>query len=166
MEIRRICSDDLNGFWTLWQSVFNEGIYLRSPPPPKHKIDVVLNKITQQKIPQFVAIIDNEVVASVEAFPGTMCGQHSDEVGFIGAQVHSDFRGQGIAKKLLEAVLLDSRRFGFKELKLEVYESNLVAQKLYEKFGFQYTGEKGEVELPSGQKEHSLKMSLPLKNKH
>lgn len=42
MVIRRICPEDLDGFVTLWQSVFNEGIYLRSLPPSKDKIAVVL----------------------------------------------------------------------------------------------------------------------------
>ncbi|WP_394253176.1 GNAT family N-acetyltransferase [Vibrio profundi] len=162
MEIRRICCDDLDGFRELWQGVFDEGVYLRSPPPPKDKIEVVLNRITKQQIPQFVAIVDNKVVASVEAFPGTMCGMDTDEIGFVGAQVHADFRGQGIATRLLETVLTDGRRFGFKELRLDVYKSNAVAQNLYEKFLFKYTGRDSEVVFESGRKETSLNMSLPL----
>ncbi|RZP95456.1 GNAT family N-acetyltransferase, partial [Vibrio vulnificus] len=35
MEIRRINQDDLDSFVALWQGVFDEGVYLRSPPPPK-----------------------------------------------------------------------------------------------------------------------------------
>jgi len=163
MEIRRISSDDLDGFWELWQGVFNEGVYLRSPPPPKNKIEVVLSKITKQQIPQFIAILDNKVVASIEAFPGTMCGMHTDEIGFVGTQVHAEFRGQGIAKRLLETVLMDSQRFGFKKLRLDVYKSNIVAQNLYEKFGFEYTGLEREVVFESGRKEASLSMSLSLR---
>lgn len=162
MEIRRICSEDLDGFWQLWQSVFNEGVYLRSPPPPKDKIAFVLNKITQQQIPQFIAVVDHNIVASIEAFPGTMCGIDADNIGFVGAQVHADFRRQGIGQKLLETVLLDSKRFGFKELRLEVYKSNIAAQRLYEKLGFKYTGQVDEVTLPSGQSEKNLRMSLSL----
>lgn len=162
MEIRRICSDDLDGFWELWQGVYDEGVYLRSPPPPKDKIEVVLNRITKQQIPQFIAIVDNKVVASIEAFPGTMCGMDTDEIGFVGAQVHADFRGQGIAKRLLETVLMDGQRFGFKELRLDVYKSNVVAQNLYENFGFKYTGLNNEVIFESGRKETSLNMSLSM----
>lgn len=99
MEIRRICSSDLDAFWELWQGVFNEGIFLRSPPPPKEKIEAVLSKITKQQIPQFVAIVDSQLVASIEAFPGTMCGIDTDEIGVLGAQVQADLRGRGIAKK-------------------------------------------------------------------
>lgn len=73
MEVRRICSTDLESFFALWQGVFDEGIYLRSPPPPKEKISFVLNKIEEKKIPQFVAEIDGKIVGSIEAFPGTMC---------------------------------------------------------------------------------------------
>ncbi|OZS50867.1 GNAT family N-acetyltransferase, partial [Vibrio vulnificus] len=35
MEIRRINQDDLDSFVALWQGVFDEGAYLRNPPPPK-----------------------------------------------------------------------------------------------------------------------------------
>ncbi|MDP2571713.1 GNAT family N-acetyltransferase [Vibrio penaeicida] len=160
MEVRRIRSTDLESFFALWQGVFDEGIYLRSPPPPKEKISFVLSKIEEKKIPQFVAEIDGKIVGSIEAFPGTMCGMDSDDIGFVGAQVHADFRRLGIGRKLLDTVILDSKRFGYKELNLEVYCSNLPAQKLYQAFGFEYSGQANEVTLPSGKTEQSSKMRL------
>ncbi len=89
-----------------------------------------------------------------------MCGMDSDDIGFVGAQVHADFRRLGIGRKLLDAVILDSKRFGYKELNLEVYSSNLPAQKLYQAFGFEYSGQVNEVTLPSGKTEQSSKMRL------
>ncbi|WP_373368146.1 GNAT family N-acetyltransferase [Vibrio vulnificus] len=162
MEIRRINQDDLDSFVALWQGVFDEGAYLRNPPPPKEKVLKVLCKVEQLKFPNFVALSAGKVVASIEAFPGSMCGLECDDVGFVGAQVHADLRGKGLGKKLLKQVISDSKRFGYKELKLEVYKSNIAARKLYEKFGFSYVGEGEEITLPNGEMTQSLKMRLSI----
>lgn len=162
MEIRRINQDDLDSFVALWQGVFDEGAYLRNPPPPKEKVLKVLCKVEQLKFPNFVALSAGKVVASIEAFPGSMCGLECDDVGFVGAQVHADLRGKGLGKKLLKQVILDSKRFGYKELRLEVYKSNIAARKLYEKFGFSYVGEGEEITLPNGEMTQSLKMRLSI----
>ncbi len=160
MEIRRINQDDLDSFVALWQGVFDEGAYLRSPPPPKERVLTVLCKVEQLKFPNFVALSNGKVVASIEAFPGSMCGLDCDDVGFVGAQVHVDHRAKGLGGKLLKQVISDSKRFGYKELRLEVYKSNIAARKLYEKLGFNYVGEGGEITLPNGETTQSLKMSL------
>ncbi|OZS60054.1 hypothetical protein BST55_24330, partial [Vibrio vulnificus] len=162
MEIRRINQDDLDSFVALWQGVFDEGAYLRNPPPPKEKVLKVLCKVEQLKFPNFVALSAGKVVASIEAFPGSMCGLECDDVGFVGAQVHADLRGKGLGKKLLKQVISDSKRFGYKELRLEVYKSNIAARKLYEKFGFSYVGEGEEITLPNGEMTQSLKMRLSI----
>ncbi|EGQ8523173.1 GNAT family N-acetyltransferase [Vibrio parahaemolyticus] len=162
MEIRRINQDDLDSFVALWQGVFDEGAYLRSPPPPKEKVLKVLCKAEQLKFPNFVALSAGKVVASIEAFPGSMCGLECDDVGFVGAQVHADLRGKGLGEKLLKQVISDSKRFGYKELRLEVYKSNIAARKLYEKLGFSYVGEGEEITLPNGETTQSLKMRLSI----
>ncbi|WP_219584529.1 GNAT family N-acetyltransferase, partial [Vibrio parahaemolyticus] len=162
MEIRRINQDDLDSFVALWQGVFDEGAYLRSPPPPKEKVLKVLCKVEQLKFPNFVALSAGKVVASIEAFPGSMCGLECNDVGFVGAQVHADLRGKGLGKKLLKQVISDSKRFGYKELRLEVYKSNIAARKLYEKLGFSYVGEGEEITLPNGETTQSLKMRLSI----
>ena len=121
MRIRRIEKQDLEQFKILWNSVFQEGGFLRTAPPSDERILTVIRKVTERKIPQFVAIENNEIVGSVEAFPGTMCGFDSDNTGYVGIQVKKEHRQKGVAKKLLETLLFDSRNFGFKFLCLEVY---------------------------------------------
>jgi phosphinothricin acetyltransferase len=158
MEIRRIALKDLDSFLSLWQSVFDEGEFFSNPPPPRERIKSVLEKSERDQFPQYVAISDNVIVGAVEAFPSRL---HTD-VGFVGTQVHRLFRGQGIARKLLSQVIEDSRRFGFKELKLEVYDFNLPARKLYESFGFSVEGVGCEDLLPSGKKVTIVNMSLSL----
>lgn len=55
-----------------------------------------------------------------------------DETHILHMAVHPEFRKQGIAKEMMAFAL----NFPSKKLFLEVRESNLSAQKLYESFGF------------------------------
>jgi ribosomal-protein-alanine N-acetyltransferase len=59
----------------------------------------------------------------------------SGETHIINMAVHPENRKQGIGKKLIEAVLDDENVFF-----LEVRASNIAAQKLYEKYGFEKVG--------------------------
>lgn len=59
-----------------------------------------------------------------------------DEGHITNIAVHPDFRGQGIGSKLVYSLVEKSKTFGCNALTLEVRSSNIVAQNLYEKFGF------------------------------
>jgi ribosomal-protein-alanine N-acetyltransferase len=59
----------------------------------------------------------------------------ADETHIINMAVHPENRKQGIGKRLLEMVLNDQDVFF-----LEVRASNLPAQRLYEKYGFNKVG--------------------------
>ena len=59
-----------------------------------------------------------------------------DDAHIATLAVHPDFRGMGIATRLIEEVLVEAHEKGAKRAMLEVRTSNLAAQKLYEKFGF------------------------------
>lgn len=50
--------------------------------------------------------------------------------------VQPDHRGKGIGKKLLKAYIEKGSAEGFKRFRLDVAESNIEAQKLYEASGF------------------------------
>ncbi|CAE6932667.1 FR47-like protein [Vibrio sp. B1FLJ16] len=158
MEVRRIVPTDLDSFLSLWQSVFDEGDFFASPPPPKERIKSVLKKSEREQFPQYVAIIDDIIVGAAEALP---C-RDSEYVGYIGTQVHRLFRGQGIAQELLSRVIEDSRHFGYKELKLEVYDFNSPARNLYENFGFSVDGSGAQDTLPTGREVTIVKMSLSI----
>lgn len=49
--------------------------------------------------------------------------------------VHPDFRGKKIGEKLFGYMLSTAIRMGAERLSLEVRKSNIVAQKMYQKFG-------------------------------
>jgi len=63
-----------------------------------------------------------------------------DEAHVATLAIHPDFRGLGLSKKLLAIGLHESIQRGAVESTLEVRASNLFAQKLYEKFGYQIVG--------------------------
>jgi ribosomal protein S18 acetylase RimI-like enzyme len=54
--------------------------------------------------------------------------------------IHSDFQGQGLAVKLLDASLALAKTFGM-QIKLEVHKNNVKALGLYKKAGFTYLGD-------------------------
>ena len=52
--------------------------------------------------------------------------------------VHPDYRGKGLARRLVENVIEQERKAGKKALRLDVIENNTTAEKLYQKLGFRY----------------------------
>ncbi len=63
-----------------------------------------------------------------------------DEAHVATIATHPDFRRQGIAKRLLSHALLRLIEEGARSSFLEVRESNLAAQEMYRKFGYEETG--------------------------
>lgn len=65
-----------------------------------------------------------------------------DEAHVATIATHPDFRGQGIGQRLLALGLLQAHERGARLAYLEVRRGNLVAQRLYEQFGFKVVGER------------------------
>jgi [ribosomal protein S18]-alanine N-acetyltransferase len=63
-----------------------------------------------------------------------------DEAHIATIATHPDYRGMGIARRILARVLLRAYERGARQAYLEVRRSNLTAQNLYEKFGFDVVG--------------------------
>lgn len=65
-----------------------------------------------------------------------------DEAHIATIAIHPDFRGLGIGKRLLAKVLLAAYQRGGRLAYLEVRRSNMLALKMYQKFGFEVVGER------------------------
>ena len=63
-----------------------------------------------------------------------------DEIDVHNVAVHTEFRRRGIGRVLLGHVVEQGRRRKLPRVTLEVRDSNLPAQKLYESMGFMRTG--------------------------
>ncbi|MGE5613251.1 MAG: ribosomal protein S18-alanine N-acetyltransferase [Bacillota bacterium] len=70
------------------------------------------------------------------------CGmwQVIDEGYITNIAVHPEFRNCGIGSLLMDALLKEAEAKGIKALTLEVRKSNLTAQALYRKYGFESGG--------------------------
>jgi L-phenylalanine/L-methionine N-acetyltransferase len=87
-----------------------------------------------------VAVVDGRVVgmAGLHLKRGKL--RHSGEFGMM---VHDRFQGQGLGRKLLEALLdIADNHLGLVRVELEVLPDNARAIKLYESCGFEQEGSK------------------------
>lgn len=63
-----------------------------------------------------------------------------DEAHITNIAIHPDYRGQGLGEAILTYVMALAKTLGANKMTLEVRVSNLVAQSLYEKLGFERSG--------------------------
>lgn len=88
-----------------------------------------------------------------------------DEVHIATIATHPDFRRQGIAQALLAHVLKSGAQEGAVSSFLEVRASNIAAQAMYRKFGYEETGRRPRYYKDNG--EDAILMTLePLNVKH
>ncbi len=63
-----------------------------------------------------------------------------DEAHIATIAVHPEFRGQGIASRLMVSVMREAIQLEARLATLEVREQNIAAQRLYQRFGFDIVG--------------------------
>lgn len=97
-------------------------------------LDSIKNELSNSLATYIVGILDNKVIGFAGAWLIASEGQITN------VSVSKDFRGQGIGFKIINELLKTLSSKGSKEVTLEVRESNLAAQKLYEKCAFKNEG--------------------------
>ncbi|MEG9531542.1 ribosomal protein S18-alanine N-acetyltransferase [Mannheimia indoligenes] len=86
-----------------------------------------------------------------------------DEATLFNIAVDPNFQGKGFGKRLLSELILQLQKRGIATLWLEVRESNITAQKLYDLLGFnEVTVRKNYYPTPEGGKENAVIMALYL----
>lgn len=63
-----------------------------------------------------------------------------DEGHITNIAVHPDYRKNGVGSKLVNSLIENSKKWGCNALTLEVRASNIAAQHLYKKYGFEEEG--------------------------
>ncbi|HEX6499910.1 MAG TPA: GNAT family N-acetyltransferase [Micromonosporaceae bacterium] len=102
-----------------------------------------------------IALLDGEPVGMASGVPG------DDGVAeLISMWVAPAARGRGVGDALIDAVAQWARRRGSRTLRLAVRSDNAAARVLYERNGFRYTGELGDL-MPDAVR-HELVMAKPL----
>lgn len=81
-----------------------------------------------------------EIGSEIAGYAGM---QHVLDEGYIcNIAVHPQFRRQGVAADLIDALCEYAKENDMSIITLEVRKSNIAAQKLYEKFNFEVKGER------------------------
>ena len=85
-----------------------------------------------------VADIDGKIVANGDVTRGRYKDTHHH--GHLGLTMISKYRGQGIGRRMIEALVRESRSAGLKALDAEFLADNETARRAYEKAGFKQAG--------------------------
>ena len=120
-----------------------------------------IQEIIDNNWSQFYAVEGDRVIGWCDIIPRKQ--EFFAHVGILGMGVIKEFRGQGIGEKLLETTLADAQTKGIEKVELEVYASNIPAQNLYRKFGFEVEGVKKKSKKSQGEYEDVIIMGLWLK---
>lgn len=112
----------------------------------KKYIESNLEKIKKNEAVHLLAFINGELVASSDI---TLKNKVFSHIGGFGIVVAQKYRGEGVGKILAKTVIREAKKNikGLKIITLDVFSTNLVAQKLYKSIGFQEYGR-----LPKGVK--------------
>ncbi len=139
--------EDLQALVALEQEIFPEDPWTRG---------MIAQELSSGRSVYFGVCVNDDVAAPV------LCGYAGIAVG-IDADVMTmgvlpDFRGRGLGRVLMGALIDVARRWGSERVFLEVRESNAAAISLYENSGFEVVGRtKGYFRNP---REDALNMRL------
>ncbi len=106
----------------------------------------MLKNIETKKAVALVLEVDGKVVGMANVTRNKYDSQR--HIGKLGIGIRKEFRGIGLGKRLMKAILREAKRIlKLKIVTLEVYSPNKVAIRLYKKFGFKEVGRiKGGVD--------------------
>ncbi|RKF15968.1 GNAT family N-acetyltransferase [Alginatibacterium sediminis] len=104
-----------------------------SPPESKHALDLDSLKVPEVK---FWTIWDGETLAGCAAYKEL----DEDHAEIKSMRTASDYRGKGVASKLLNFLIKDAQSSGYKRLSLETGSMDYFkpARELYSKHGFHF----------------------------
>ncbi|MFZ2641163.1 MAG: GNAT family N-acetyltransferase [Verrucomicrobiia bacterium] len=129
--------------------------FLKAPPLPAVRKFILGNIRTGN--PQFVALKDGRVVGWCDIC--RMDRPTYRHAGVLGISVLKEFRGQGLGRRLILAVLERARKVGIERVELTVYVSNKRAIRLYKSVGFVREGVKRKGRKLNGTYEDVLMMA-------
>jgi ribosomal protein S18 acetylase RimI-like enzyme len=99
-----------------------------------------LKRIVENNLPQVTAVAGDTVIGFCDILPNPAAG--FTHVARLGMGVRSEWRRQGIGRRLLDACLARAKNIGIEKIELEVFSDNIGAIRMYESFGFSREGVK------------------------
>ena len=157
--VRLIRESDIEAFWRVLDAVASEKKYLAmlKAPPLENVRGFVCDNIRRNHA-QYVADVKGQVVGWADVSPGQR--DSTRHMGSLGMGIDEHYRGQGIGRQLLDAVVEHCWRTGLVRIELEVFVDNARAIALYEKRGFRYEGRLRKARLIDGDYRDVFHMAL------
>lgn len=157
MIIQKTTREFAESYCKAVDTVARERKYLGSTTGfPLEKTIEFIEFIVSQNLSQYFAIEDGEVVGWCDIIPKSYEGL--THVGVMGMGILSAYRGKGLGTQLLEKAIEHAKLNGIEKVELDVYESNVGAIALYEKFGFVLEGRRIKSRKLDGQYDNILEM--------
>lgn len=144
MEISRGTACDAQGIYEIEQETFTL----------PWSLEAITNEFTNPVATYYVAKEDDKVIGYIGVW------YVMDEGQITNVAVHKDYRRRGVAKALIERLILDATEGHRAVLLLEVRASNVAAQSLYELYGFNGMGTRKNYYVQP--KEDAIIMALEL----
>jgi [ribosomal protein S18]-alanine N-acetyltransferase len=104
-------------------------------PPSAYRYEIMDNEASLCRVVELVSSLNTRKIVGLLVIWIIL-----DEAHIATIATHPEYRQYGIARKILAEGLRDSMLRGARLATLEVRESNLPAQKLYEQFKFEIVG--------------------------
>ncbi len=159
MELRPARKQDADAIHALLSQLIEEGAFLMSTSPPEpERYRRHLEGALRLGAPVWVACNAGRVIGWCDVHPRPNPEQR--HVGRLGIGVARAWRGCGVGRALMAAVIDKSWRVGFRRLELEVFVDNKRAIRLYERHGFLREGRHLAVRRDANGFRDSLTMAL------
>jgi len=160
IQILPATEEHIASFRECLDSVARERKYIGFVEAPSLEMvrDFVRSNFIHGNSVQFVAVADHAVIGWCDILIGALPG--FTHAGCLGMGVKQGFRGAGIGKKLLAAALNKAREKNAERIELEVFASNKIALRLYEKAGFVIEGVKQKARKLDGVHDDVVCMAL------
>lgn len=139
--IRYPAKTDLQAMWEYINALSKERTFIRfqgeeiSLEDEEKYLNSFLEKISQRKAVKLLVICDEKIIGISDVTMKDLAQKH---IGVFGITVAKNFRGQGIGKMLMELMLKEAQKnlLQLEIIILDVFGSNNLAKKMYQKFGF------------------------------
>jgi ribosomal protein S18 acetylase RimI-like enzyme len=95
-----------------------------------------LNDLAQGMGTGYVYIADGRLIGNVSTYPAESSGPLKDDWVIVNVATHPDYRGRGIAHRLMQDTLQMIRKHGGRNALLQVDADNPTARRLYQRLGF------------------------------
>jgi len=116
-----------------------------------------LKLICDNNFPQYFLLENNIVIGWCDIIPRSITGYK--HVGLLGMGLLSKFRGKGYGKILAEKTIEHATHITkLEKVELVVFESNIIAYKLYKKLGFFEEGKRLKTRKINGQYDNEILM--------